>query len=336
MHNNHQYRSIFWPIILLGVGAVWLLSNLGYIQSIDIGFLVRLWPILLIIIGLDILFGRIAPWISALLGLVVIACLIAVLIYAPSLGLARPAQLNTDHLTEPIGDASTAIVDLRLSLESAEVFPLKSSQNLIEADMRHFGNGYLTVTGDTQKKVVLGSEGGSSGNNWFSWPSLGTGWDNNSYWNIGLTDQIPLDLSVDGSLGSSDIDLNGLNITDLSVNVSMGSMEVILPVSAEGYDVDINGSAGSLDVTLPENTNITVHLDGSAGSSTFTLPSNHALRVEVLDGGLGSVNLPSHLVRVSGSGDAQEGVWEVANFDAATYKIIIIISHVGPGSIDIH
>jgi hypothetical protein len=336
MHNNHQYRSIFWPIVLLGVGAVWLLSNLGYIQSIDIGFLVRLWPILLIIIGLDILFGRIAPWISALLGLIVIACLVGVLIYAPSLGLARPAQLNTDHLTEPIGDASTAIVDLRLSLESAEVFPLKSSQNLIEADMRHFGNGYLTVTGDTQKKVVLGSEGGSSGNNWFSWPSLGIGWDNNSYWTIGLTDQIPLDLNVDGSLGSSDIDLNGLNITDLSVNVSMGSMEVILPVSAEGYDVDINGSAGSLDVTLPENTNITVHLDGSAGSSTFTLPSNHALRVEVLDGGLGSVDLPSHLVRVSGSGDAQEGVWEVADFDAATYKIIIIISHVGPGSIDIH
>jgi len=113
-------------------------------------------------------------------------------------------------------------------------------------------------------------------------------------------------------------------------------MEIILPVSADGYDVDINGSAGSLNVTLPENTNITVHLDGSAGSSTFTLPSNHALRVEVLDGGLGSVDLPGNLLRISGSGDDQEGVWEVANFDTATYKIIIIISHVGPGSINIH
>ena len=57
--------------------------------------------------------------------------------------------------------------------------------------------------------------------------------------------------------------------------------------------------------------------------------------VEVLDGGLGSVDLPSNLVRVSGSGDAQEGVWEVADFDSATYKIVIIISHVGPGSINI-
>ncbi len=92
MSNNRQYRSIFWPIVLLGVGAIWLLSNLGYIQSIDLGFLVRLWPVLLIIIGLDILFGRVAPWISAVLGLAIIGGLIAVLIYAPSLGLSRPAS----------------------------------------------------------------------------------------------------------------------------------------------------------------------------------------------------------------------------------------------------
>jgi hypothetical protein len=333
MSHNREYRSIFWPIVLLGAGAIWLLSNLGYIQSIDLGLLFRLWPVILIIIGLDILFGRVAPWISAVLGLAVIAGLIAVLIYAPSLGISRPAQLNTEHLEEPVGGATSAIVDLRLSLESTDVFPLVSGQNLIEADMQHYGNGYLRVTGETQKKVVLGSESNTSGNTWW-WP-FNTGWDNDQGWNVGLTDQIPLDLSVDGSLGSSEIDLTGLMLTDLNVNVSMGSMEITLPVSVSGYEMDINGSAGSLEVTLPENTNLTVHLDGSAGSTSFTLPSNFALRVEVLDGGLGSVDLPSNLVRISGSGDAQEGVWEVANFDTATYKITLIISHVGPGSINI-
>jgi hypothetical protein len=335
MSQNRHYRSIFWPIVLLGVGAIWLLSNLGYIQNIDIGFLIRLWPVLLIIIGLDILFGRVAPWISAVLGLAVIAGLIAVLIYAPSLGISHPALLNTEHLEEPVGGATSATVDLRLSLESTEVFPLESGSNLIEADMQHYGNGYLNVSGTTQKEVILGSESSTSSENWW-WPFNTTDWDTDLRWDIGLTNQIPLDLSVDGSLGSSEIDLNGLMLSDLNVNVSMGSMEIILPVSAEGYDVDINGSAGSLDVTLPENTNLNVYLDGSAGSTSFTLPSNHALRVEVLDGGLGSVNLPRNLVRVSGSGDAQEGIWEVADFDGATYKITITISHVGPGSIDIH
>jgi hypothetical protein len=335
MENRRPYRSIFWPIVLLGVGAVWLLSNLGYIQSIDIGFLIRLWPVLLIIIGLDILLGRIAPWISALLGLAVIAGLIAVLIYAPSLGLSRPTTLNTEHLEEPIGSATAAIVDLRLSLESADVSALDSGSNLIEVDMRHYGNGYLNVSGETQKKIVLGSEGNASGDNWFTWPSIGTGWNDDQSWTIGLTDQIPLDLSIDGSLGSSDIDLSNIKLTDLNVDVSMGSMEIYLPESADAYDVDINGSAGSLDAFLPENTNISLHLDGSAGSSTFNLPASYALHVEVLDGGLGSVDLPDGLNRISGSGDSQEGVWETTGYDSASYKLVIIISHVGPGSIDI-
>jgi hypothetical protein len=334
MDNNRHYRSIFWPIVLLGVGAVWLLSNLGYIQSIDLGFLVRLWPVLLIIIGLDILFGRIAPWLSALLGLAVIAGLIAVFIYAPSLGLSRPAELNSEKLSEPIGNATAAIVDLRLSLESVDVTTLPSSENLIEADLRHFGEAYLNVSGESQKKVVLGSESHTSGNNWFTWPSLGTGWNTDQYWKIGLTDRIPLDLSVDASLGSSDLDLRDIQLTDLNVNVSMGSMDIFLPQSADAYDVDINGSAGSMEVTLPESTNITLHLDGSAGSSTFMLPPGCDLRIEVLDGGLGSVNLPDDMIRVSGSGDTQEGAWESATYNTAAKKILIIISHVGPGSIN--
>jgi hypothetical protein len=335
MDTHRHYRSIFWPIVLLGVGAVWLLSNLGYIQTIDVGFLVRLWPILLIVIGLDILFGRIAPWLSALLGLAVIAGLIAVLVYAPSLGLARPAELTTERLVEPLAGASTAIVDLRLSMDSTTVESLISSENLIEADLKHYGKAFLTVSGDSQKKVVLGMENIISGNNWFSWPSISTGWGDDLYWNIGLTDQIPLELNVDGSMGSSRLDLGGIKLTELNVNASMGSMEITLPESTEAYEVDINGSAGSLEVSLPGNTNITAYLDGSVGSTNFSLPAGCALRIEVLDGGLGSIDLPDNLTRISGSGDAQEGVWESADYDTAVSKLLIIISHIGPGSIDI-
>jgi hypothetical protein len=334
MDTHRHYRSIFWPIILLGVGAVWLLSNLGYIQAIDIGFLVRLWPVLLIIIGLDILFGRVAPWLSALLGLAVIGGLIAVLIFAPSLGLSRPAELTTERLVEPVGGATSAIVDLRLSLEPVTVTALSGSLNLIEADLKHYGKAFLTASGETQKKVVLGKESMTTGNNWFTFPSISTGWNFDQYWNIGLTDQIPLDLSVDASMGSSELDLSQLILTDLDVKVSMGSMEIQLPESAEAFTFDIDGSAGSLEVSLPENTAITIHLDGSAGSTTFYLPTDYALRVEVLDGGLGSVDLPGALNRVSGSGDTQEGVWESSNYDTATHKLLVIISHVGPGSID--
>ena len=45
---------IFWPLLLIAVGVVFLLSNLGLL-SFDPWQLWQLWPIILVIIGLDIL-----------------------------------------------------------------------------------------------------------------------------------------------------------------------------------------------------------------------------------------------------------------------------------------
>ena len=50
--------SFIWPLVLITVGAVFLLSNLGIIQG-EIGEKIwRLWPVIFIAIGLDSLFRR--------------------------------------------------------------------------------------------------------------------------------------------------------------------------------------------------------------------------------------------------------------------------------------
>jgi hypothetical protein len=45
---------VFWPILIIVVGVVFLLSNLNLLP-IDVGQLWRLWPLILVVIGLDIL-----------------------------------------------------------------------------------------------------------------------------------------------------------------------------------------------------------------------------------------------------------------------------------------
>ena len=54
-----QQRGIrlFWPIILIGVGAILLLSNLGYIHGSPWTTIFQLWPVLLIAIWVEILVG---------------------------------------------------------------------------------------------------------------------------------------------------------------------------------------------------------------------------------------------------------------------------------------
>jgi len=80
-----EYRSGFWPIILLGVGTIWLLGNQGYIPEFYIFGMVSLWPLLLIGAGIDILFGRHSFWIGALIGLAMLAIAAGLLVTRPDM-----------------------------------------------------------------------------------------------------------------------------------------------------------------------------------------------------------------------------------------------------------
>ena len=77
---HSHYRSFFWPVLTIGAGVVWLLINMNIISTENLRILYDLWPILLIIAGLDVLFARKLAFIGALLALLVIAVVIYVLI----------------------------------------------------------------------------------------------------------------------------------------------------------------------------------------------------------------------------------------------------------------
>ena len=57
--NKYRYqRSYFGPILLITIGVLFLGSNLGLIPGSEWGAIWKLWPLLLIIAGLDDLFRR--------------------------------------------------------------------------------------------------------------------------------------------------------------------------------------------------------------------------------------------------------------------------------------
>ena len=88
-----QYRSFFWPVLTIGAGVVWLLINMNIISTENLRILYDLWPILLIIAGLDVLFVRKLAFIGALLALLVIAAVNYVLIYGSPFAILNTAGL---------------------------------------------------------------------------------------------------------------------------------------------------------------------------------------------------------------------------------------------------
>ncbi len=58
MENKHREFSIFWPVLLIAIGTVLFLNNIGSISGTTFETLVKLWPLLFIIGGIDGLINR--------------------------------------------------------------------------------------------------------------------------------------------------------------------------------------------------------------------------------------------------------------------------------------
>src|SRR5258708_12249695 len=56
-----RYRSYFWPAVLILIGIVALLVNSGVISTDRLNLLFDLWPVILIVIGLELLARRTIP-----------------------------------------------------------------------------------------------------------------------------------------------------------------------------------------------------------------------------------------------------------------------------------
>jgi len=316
-------RSLLWPILLIGVGIIWLLGNLGFIPAANFATLLSLWPLLLIVIGLDMLIGRRSTVASAIIGLLVVAAVIFFLLTAPAFNLPASGAIQSQIIVEPLGEASAAEVELHLSSLPARLYALEDSRDLMRAEIDYFGSLYYSASGDATRRISLRHISGNA--------PMHIPFNPTARWDIGLSPAVPIDLSIDGSSGSAEINLTGLAISSLWFDQGSGSFKVILPMNPNEYIVTAIGGSGSLEIDLPEQTSLILHLDGQSGSIRMRLPDNAGVRLEVLDSGSGSVNFPSSLELVSG-GEDKEGIWQSPGYESAVYKIEIICDDLGSGS----
>lgn len=323
MNKPKYYRSFLWPILLIGIGVIWLLYSLGLIPAANFNVLVSLWPLILIVIGLDILFGRRSPVGSVLIALFTLGVVVFVLLAAPALNLPAGAAMQTRTIVEPLDGATSAEVNLNLAFIPVRLHALNTSQDLLRAEIDYYGVLDYRASGDSVRRISLEQRADSSG--------LRVMFDPTARWDIGLSPAVPIDLNIDGGSGSAEIDLTGLDLSSLWFDQGAGSFDVVLPTSPKEYEVTAMGGSGSLKIDLPEQTSLTLRLDGQSGSIRLNLPDNAGVRLEVLDIGSGSINLSPALDRVSG-GDDKEGVWETPGYDDAVYKLLIICEDLGSGS----
>ena len=358
---HRRYRSVFWPTVLIGVGLVWLLANLQLLSEANLWMLLRLWPLALIAIGLDLLVGRRWPVLGALIGLGIVGLALVLMLFGPRFGLAAEEQpawfglpvirlgdsrnVQTSEFSESLGNAASARVDLNLHEGRSTVGALAGSGDLIRAKLTHLGQIIFEVRGDQQKMVVLDQSPGDEFARWFTRSDLP--------WDIRLSPAIPLDLRIRGGSGAASLDAGGLSLSALEVTGGSGSTSLTLP-GGDSYRAHITAGSGSFRMDVPKDADLGLtanigsgsfvmnvsavaqmqaELTAGSGSTMINLPDDMATRVEVRHRGSGSVSLASSLKRVSGS-DKDTGVWETPGYSDTGRHVELVLSG-GSGSITV-
>jgi hypothetical protein len=342
-----NYRSLFWPILLIGVGILWLLANLEILPDLNWWFFLRLWPLILVVIGLDIIIGRRTPIVGALLAIGTVSVLIILALLAPSLDFGPDAEIKTLTFSEPLENATSARINLELERYPTHVDSLSDSSLLIDADINTLTDVNFSSRGSKSKSINIEPAGDLT--SIFDWSTLA---DRDAEWDIRISPYVPIDLEIDVGSGSANLDLSSLEMTDLLIDGGSGSTDVLVPASNSQYSVTINGGSGSFYIELENRTNIRTDIDigsgsfdlvigsgsdvearieGGSGSLDISVPGDVGVRVVIRDRGSGSVNLPISydLIDDMDDNDRDTGIWETEGYSDAAHQIEITFD---PGS----
>ncbi|OLC10087.1 MAG: hypothetical protein AUH39_02950 [Chloroflexi bacterium 13_1_40CM_67_9] len=253
--NVRPRRGVFWPLLLIALGLIFLLQNFGFVSGISWLAVASLWPLLLVLIGLDIAFARRWPLPTLVVEVAVIAAGLALVAYSPNLSPGiyvfgdRDGPGETD-VTVPRGDAT----QLTLTLNGGATHSYHVSGGATALVEAHSASPDLRVrTSGTTRASVRVDQVSPNG---FPRPvAVGD-------IQIRVASDVPTSLVINVGAGDFDIDLSDVGVTDARVNVGASSMRFVLPKPSGNVDIRMNGGASNISVVVPDGVETRISTTG--------------------------------------------------------------------------
>ena len=288
-----RHQNIIDPVLTIGIGLIVLATNFGLLSWTSWITVLRLWPILLIAIGLEIFIGRKSIVLSSVAVLLTLSILVAGLWFSGTVtgvdGIAQDsmgAELLTEQIEQPLEGAETANVKIESSIGALYIEALSGSDNLVEGTIfagknetihQYFKQsfGEATYVLDSNLSVEV--------------PYFNI--DKSQYtWDLELNPDTLLDLNLDLGVGESVLNLADLTLSDFDLNIGVGQATVDLP--AGDYKAFIEGGVGQAVVVLPSEGNIRLNVQFGVGEIVILVPEGMALKAHV-DRGIAGISIPS-------------------------------------------
>ncbi len=248
------------PLLLVATGIGLLLNNLGILGWNVWNAIIRLWPILLIAVGLDLMIGRSTRrWWPAVLVLMVIliGAFFALLETSEQMTAERPFSQELNGVTQAevslicsscslqLGDSSTP----GMLIEGTVVLGWRES--LSHSYMIAGEKGEFTLASQQLPAPLLSPKAADKP------------------WRFRLTPNIPLHLRVEIEEGTAALNLERLNLVDLDIRTGRGESTIILPRNGR-LEARISGGGSDMTIEVPRGVGLRVFVE--AGTNDVHLP----------------------------------------------------------------
>lgn len=268
------YRGESWvgTLVLLGLGTILLLGNLGTFEFNGWQLLLRLWPVLLVAAGLDLALGRRHSIWGILVRVAVGALMVAAIFW---LAVASPfaGSMRSVELSQTLDKATSASIDLGIAAGELNVNAGDQPGLLI--------NGVASIPKNTKYEPFYQVTASGKGQYRIQTPGsvVPGSLDSMKPWRIAVNREIPLELIARLGAGDMNIDLTGTHATAIQSEIGAGSIEIILPES-QTINGKISVGVGEIDLHVPQCAAVT--LQTGTALVDLHLPAGYSREGEII------------------------------------------------------
>src|SRR5699024_586714 len=248
-------KNISLGILLISMGIMWILNDLNIINFRFIyilnGFL-DLWPLILIIVGINIIFKN-----DILNNVLWILFFVIVVFYGTFIHKDYDSNENIqgeDISIEMEEDIISGELDLSIGAASFEIGEEIKEYGVL----RHNGKfNYKTIDKNNTRSLIINSRERLNMNKS----------DNHLF--LGLNNNIPWGIDIETGASKSILNLQDIIVEELDLEIGAGSIEINLGDKSPSTNIDIEGGASSIDLNIPNNSGIKIRMDGALNSTNI-------------------------------------------------------------------
>jgi len=286
-------------LILIFLGGIFLLQNTGYLPPNFWLNLWRLWPVVLVLIGVELLLAHRVPWLIlvGLAAVVLVGGAIGINMGMP--GSTTDTGISTTNQTS-LNGATQAAVTVRFGAGTLTLGPILQPQSDQLASMTYQGPQQLAP----QPRYTVSNVGVGQ----LEYQSTPRGAPSFVPFAEGRADAAQMDLTLSP------------NVPITSLTVQTGATDARLDLSSLRVSaLDMSIGAATTWLRLPQAGQTTAHISGGASTLTIEIPQGVAAQIQ-LRGGLSTVNVDqSRFPQVS------DNVYRSPDYDTAANKVDLSI-----------